>query len=191
MKRRLVVLAAFLVAACGSGPTSPSPPSPTSPPSSTSGGGLPFHAARYVMDLSGDSHPCGDDIKVPQAGTTVSFILTLSADPTGWTGTTSGGGLTIHFQPSTNNSFPPFDIPMAGTASGFADDEAPVPLPGIDVQPNGTRVTFPAGTSITGGFPTAGFPFSMGSFNGTVVFSRNGVTSTCPSGAVRWTMNGP
>jgi hypothetical protein len=29
----------------------------------------------------------------------------------------------------------------------------------------------------------------MGSFNETVVFSRNGATATCPSGVVEWTMN--
>jgi len=47
-------------------------------------------------------------------------------------------------------------------------------LPAI---PNGTRVTFGA----TG---TEAIPF-----DGTVVFSRNGVTSTCPGGPVSWTLN--
>jgi len=31
--------------------------------------------------------------------------------------------------------------------------------------------------------------FSHGTLDGTVVFSRNGVTSTCPAGAVGWTLN--
>lgn len=183
MHRRLAVPVAFLVTACGGGTTSPS----TTP--SMSGGGLPFQAGRYVMELLGDSLACGD-IKVPQAGTSVSFVLTLSADPSGWTGKTSTGALSVHFQSSTTNSFPPFAIPMTGTASGFADDEAPLPLPGMTVQPNGTRVTFATGTSFTGGIPTASFPsFSMGSFTAPVVFSRDGVTSTCPPGVVGWTMN--
>src|SRR5690348_5782096 len=119
MRRGAVLGAAFVVAAaCGSG-------SATSP-TTTYGGGLPFQAGRYVMELFGDSLACGD-IKVPQAGTGVSFVLTLSSDATGWTGKTSSGGLTFHFQPSTTNSSPPFAIPIAGTASGFADDEAALP----------------------------------------------------------------
>ena len=180
--RGLVYAALIVAGACGGGSSATSP-------SNTSGGGLPFQAARYVMELLGDSQSCGD-IKLPQAGTSVSFVLTLSADATGWTGKTSNGGLTIHLQPSTTNSSPPFAIPIAGTVSGFVDDEAPLPLPGMTVQPNGTRAAFAAGTTLAGGIPTASFPsFSTGTINGPVVFSRNGVTSTCPSGAVGWTMN--
>ena len=179
MPRRPAVAVAFLIAACGGGTTSPS--------TTTSGGGLPFQAGRYVMELLGDSQACGD-IKVPQAGTGVSFALTLSADPTGWTGETSTRALSVHFLPSTTNSFPPFAIPMTGMASGFADDEGP--LAGMTGQPNGTRVTFPTGTSFSGGIPTASVPgFSTGTITAPIVFSRDGVTSTCPSGAVGWTMN--
>jgi hypothetical protein len=181
-RRLIVVLSIVYVSACGS--------STTTSPSTIPGGGLPFHAGRYVMNLTGFSDPCGD-IKVPQAGTTVSFVLTMSADATGWTGKTSSGGLTMRFEPSTANSFPPFAIPLRGTASGFADDEAPVQPPGFTVQPNGTRASFASAITFSGGIPTASFPgFSMGTVNGPVVFSRNGVTSTCPSGAVEWTMNG-
>jgi hypothetical protein len=179
-RRLIVVLSIACVSACGSTTTSPS---------SMSGGGLPFQAGRYAMELLGGSDPCGD-IKAPQAGTDVSFFLTLSADATGWTGRTASGALVWHFQSSTNSGSLPFAVPLAGTASGFADDEAAAAPPGLGIQANGTRVTFASAIAFSGGIPSAFLPgFSTGTINGPVVFSRNGVTSTCPSGAVGWTMN--
>jgi len=58
-------------------------------------------------------------------------------------------------------------------------------------MPNGTRVTF--GATGTEAIPLTGLiafqDFVTGTFDGTVVFSKNGVTSTCPGGAVGWTLN--
>jgi len=182
MRRSVILYPALLsMTVCGGG-------NPTSP--STTGGGLPFEAGRYSIELLGGSDQCGD-IKIPQAGTGVSFVLTLRADATGWTGTTSSGALVMHFQPSTSSmGTPPVAIPLAGTASGFADDEAVTAPPGVGIGPNGTRATFTSSVPFSGGIPSGLLPgFASGTINGPVVFSRNGVTATCPSGAVGWTMN--
>ena len=47
-------------------------------------------------------------------------------------------------------------------------------------------------TPFSGVFPSLdalGTDFSLGTINGPVVFSRNGITAPCESGAVSWTMN--
>jgi hypothetical protein len=178
---RIVVLALVCVLSGACDQHSPASPSAT-------GGGWPFQAGRYVVELTGDSDPCGD-IKSPQAGTTVSFVVTLRAEGTGATGTTSSGGLVLHLRPSTSTG-QLVGLPLAGAAEGFVDDEAASAPTGAGIQPNGTRATFLPAVPFSGGIPPGfGGDFSLGTMDGPVVFSRSSVTSTCPPGAVHWTMN--
>jgi hypothetical protein len=182
--RFLVVLAIAGPAACGGG-------NPGGPSETPAGGGLPFREGQYALDMLGDSSLCGD-IKNPQAGTAVSVRVTFRRDATGWTATTERGTLTLRFErgPLPNEPGNPFALGISGPASGAADDEGVLIDPRFSVPPNGTRLTFGDGASLSGSMPSPQVSdFSLGRIAGTVTFSRNGVASTCPSGAVSWTLN--
>jgi len=185
--RYLAALVTIALGGCGGG----SPAGPSNGPVAT--GGLPFSDGAYVVSFVGGSVECGD-VKNPQAGTSVSITLQLRRDGTAWTGT-SGNALTFHFEPGAVPAGPPSPsaIGITGTARGSANDEGILLDPNrgqFNTQPNGTRITFPDNTALSGSFPSpALLTFSQGRIDGTVTFSRNGVTSTCPPGIVGWTMN--
>lgn len=156
------------------------------------GGGLPFQGTRYSLQITGGSLECGD-VKSPQAGTVVSVYMNLKPDATGWIATADNGTLTLRFEPGSNTAgFG--QIALVGTARGSADDQGLAPTPGIPLQLTGTRVTFDdASIPFSGLLPAALVPgfedFGNGKFQGTVVFSRNGVIATCPAGAAGWLIN--
>jgi hypothetical protein len=179
---RNVVLASTLVAAaCGGSPAAPSGAS------AAAGGGLPFHAGAYEIDFLGGSLECGD-IKIPPAGTSISVRFDMRAETGGWTATATSGTLTLHFRPGAGTQ--PTSVALAGTGNGFADDQGITLGPPLVIPPNGTRLTTDGAISLSGAMPP-GFvsDFSHGTLDGPVVFSRNGVASTCPAGAVGWTLN--
>ena len=63
-------------------------------------------------------------------------------------------------------------------------------LRGVTPSPSGTRIVLSDPVPLSGEIPSPQVSdFSHGQFGGVVVFSRNGVTSTCPAGAVGWSMN--
>lgn len=139
--------------------------------------------------MVGNTTACGDN-RSPRSGTAVTLDLTMEPDAAGWTATPadpSAGTLSLRFEQGAGGQ-PPV-VALIGTARGFADDQglaigtqAPVP--------NGTRVTF--GATGTEAVPLSGGlalqQFAQGTFTGTIVFSGNGLTSTCPAGTVAWTM---
>jgi hypothetical protein len=173
-----------LAVACGG-----SPPGPSSGSNAT-GGGIPFQATRYSLQIVGDSGRCGD-LKTPRAGTVVSLRVTMQPDATGWAATpenTSNGALSFHFIPGVVQ-VAEGHTSLAGTARGFADD-AGISIGGQPAVPNGTRATLGTGTEAV---PHTGLLVldiaANGTFDGTVTFSRDGVTSTCPAGAVTWQLS--
>ena len=181
----LLIASLLAASACGGRPTSPS--SSGGPP----GGGLPFQATRYLISIVGDSVRCGD-IRAPATGTAVSLNLVLQPDATGWTAVaedTVAGTITLRFQQGSGPAGP-LEIPLSGTARGFADDRG-LPIGVVPPMLNGTRIAF--GATGTETIPLSGLipfqDFSNGTFDGPVLFSRNGVTATCPAGAAGWTMN--
>ena len=171
-----------MAAACGGSPASPSASG------AAAGGGLPFHAGAYQIDFLGGSLECGD-IKIPQAGTAISARFNMRAGTGGWTATATSGSLTLHFRPGAGGTSPS-SIALAGSGSGFADDQGVTLGPPLVIPPNATRLSIDGAISLSGVMPPGSTSdFSHGTLDGAVVFSRNLVTSTCPAGAVGWTLN--
>jgi hypothetical protein len=84
--------------------------------------------------------------------------------------------------------------PQAGTSVSFFVNLTPDGTGWIARSTDdGTRVTIANTIAIAGLLPAgapAGFQdFLRGTFNGTVTFSRNGLTATCPGGTVTFSMN--
>jgi hypothetical protein len=183
--RKALVVSVVVASACsGSSPSAPSSP--------TLGGGIPFQVqTRYSMTMVGDVGSCGDN-RSPRSGTAVTLDLTMMPDATGWTATPanqSAGTLSLRFQQGSAQ-VPTFQVSLSGTARGFADDQG-IAIGTTPPVPTGTRATF--GATGAEAIPVTGLlslgQFASGTFDGTVVFSRNGLTSTCPGGVVTWTMN--
>lgn len=174
--RCLAALLAFAAAGCGGTPSSPTSPAPPA------GGGLPFQATRYSLQVIGSPLACGATGATAPA-TIVTFYVNMTADATGWTATSSDGAFTMRLQPDSSLGF----ANLAGTARGSAVDEGSTPsVPSL--PSNGTRVTIADATPISGRLPDSALPESFrdrasGIVNGAVTFSRNGVTATCPAGA--------
>jgi hypothetical protein len=140
--------------------------------------------------LIGGSTPCGD-VKIPQAGTAVTIRLNMEAGTGRFVATATQGGLVLQFErrPAANSMFA-FSLGLAGTASGSADDEGVSLGGGVSVPPSGTRLTVPSSIPLSGEIPSPMVSdMAMGTLDGIVTFSRNGVSSTCPAGAVHWTLN--
>jgi hypothetical protein len=183
--RKALLAPLLIAAACGGG-------SPSAPSGATLGGGIPFQVqTRYSLVMMGDSMRCGD-VRSPQSGTAVTLDLMMQPDAMGWTATPaveSAGTMSLRF---LQGSAPvaSFQVSLTGTARGFADDQG-MAIGTLSPAPNGTRVTF--GATGTEAVPFTGLiafqDFVSGTFDGPVVFSRNGVTSTCPGGAVGWSFN--
>ena len=128
---------------------------------------------------------------MPRAGTVVSLRATLQPDASGWTATPenpSNGALSIRFTPGAV-PVAAGQTSLAGSARGFADD-AGISFGGQPSVPTGTRVTLGTGTDAV---PHTGLLVldiaANGTFDGPVTFSRDGVTSTCPAGAVTFQLN--
>jgi hypothetical protein len=181
---RLTVVALLATLACGSNADWPS--SPTQPfVFPVFGGGT------FLIALLGDSSLCGD-IKNPQAGTMVSVAMAGSVVDGVWTGralTPDGGQFELRLVSS--NTPPPASaglraISVLGSATGTAIDSF-VYTPGF--VPRGTAIRFGDRVELTGALRTA--TFASGHVDSPVTFTRNGVSSTCPVGAVEWTINGP
>ena len=173
----LLVACSLVIVGCRSSPTSP-----------RNGGALPFRSGAYMIDFAGDSIACGD-VKNPQAGTAVSVRMDMqvTSDRASATATSSRGGLTLRLQPDHVATV--FGLRLTGMADGAADDEGGA-AGGITIPANGTRMTIDPRVVVTGEVPSPTVTdFAFGTVDGTVVFSRGGVASTCPSGAVRWTLN--
>ena len=171
---RVLLAGAVIVAGCGS----PTAPEGTAP--------LPFRPAAYVIDFSGDTLACGD-LKNPQAGTAVSLRLNMQTTSGLFIATSAAGGFTLRFE--RNPAANALTLRLTGTATGFADDEG---FAGgtIGLAPNGTRMTVEPGVPLAGEIPSPTVSdFALGRLNGPVVFSRGGVSSTCPAGTVSWTLN--
>jgi hypothetical protein len=181
----LAVLVTIAFGGCGGG----SPAAPSDPPTTTAT--LPFTEGSYALEFHGGTLECGD-FKIPQAGTVVSFTVMLRRDVKAWNAVNGTNTLALRFEsaaapPGVPN---PFALGIAASARGFAEDEGLLVAPGLAVPPNGTRMTFADNATLSGSMPSAQVnAFSLGTVNGTVIFSRNGVTSTCPPGIVTWTMN--
>ena len=170
--------------ACGGSPAGPSDGS------HATGAGIPFQATRYSLQILGDSNRCGD-LKTPRAGTVVSLRVTMQPDASGWTATpenASTGTLSIHLIPGTVQVSAD-QTSLAGTTRGFADD-AGISIGGQPAAPNGTRVMIGTGTEAVPHTGLLVFDIAAnGTFVGPVTFSRDGVTSTCPAGAVTWQLS--
>jgi hypothetical protein len=172
--RPVLLAGAVVVAGCGS----PTAPEGTGP--------LPFKPAAYVIDFSGDTLACGD-LKNPQAGTAVSVRLNMQTTSGRFIATSAPGAFRVQFErePAANA----VTLRLTGTATGFADDEG---FAGgtIGIPPNGPRMTVDPGVPLIGEIPSPTVSdFALGRLNGPVVFSRGGVSSTCPAGTVSWTLN--
>jgi hypothetical protein len=114
----------------------------------------------------------------------------MQPDAAGWTATpaaSSAGTLSLRFE--QGGGVPPPILSLIGTARGFADDQG-IAIGTQAPVPTGTRVTFGAtgaeAVPLSGGLALQ--QFAQGIFTGTITFSRNGLTSTCPGGTVTWTM---
>lgn len=78
-------------------------------------------------------------------------------------------------------------IPVAGSISGIANDVTVVIFP---PGPTNRTVTFNGLVTISGIVrPTP--KFADGYSGGTLTFSKDGVSSTCPAGAAGWFLSGP
>ena len=176
--RMLLVACCALISGCGGTPTAPE-----------SNGTLPFRPGAYMLDLIGDSVACGD-VKNPQAGTAVSVRLNMEVASNRYVATSAQGGLVLRLERErTASSVSPFSLALTGTATGSADDEGRT-IGGLSIPPKGTRLTVSSSVPLSGEIPSpAVSSFASGTLNGTVTFSRGGVSSTCPAGAFGWTLN--
>lgn len=176
--RKLLLTSSVVITACGGTPSAPG-----------TAGAPPFRSGAYVIDFIGDSFACGD-VKTPQAGTAATVRLTIETSGNRSIATATGGGLTLQLQrDQTVSRFSMFSVGVAGTANGFAADEG-YAAGAISTPPSGTRLTIDPSVPLTGEMPSPTVSdFALGALHGTVVFSRGGVTATCPAGAVSWTLN--
>ena len=186
VRKVLALGLALAMPACGSVPALPS-----TAPSTSTGAGTVFGEGTFVIDLIGDSKACGD-IKIPQAGTAVSVAIAGSVVNGEWVGRAAvpeGGAFELRLR-FDNQPPPPSAGPnalsVAGTFSGTAVDSY-VYLPGLVLR--GTSAVFGSGAQLDGALQWQ--TFAKGTVAGNMAFTRNGVTSTCPPGAVGWTINGP
>jgi hypothetical protein len=170
--RRWVLLGAIVAAGCGG--SNPSAPSPT-----PLGGGLPFQATRYNLNILGLE--CGGS---SQPFPSVLIAVTLTPDATGWTAVPekANGTLSLRFQPGPSSGLTSI-VPLAGSARGFADAEGPGGTP----LPSPTRVTIDAAVPLSGVLLLN--DLASGSFDGPVVFSGAGTNATCTGGSARWFLN--
>jgi hypothetical protein len=185
-RKRLVGAAAIVVtvASCGDTPTSPSTQSP------------PLGVGNFILAILGDSSLC-QDIKVPQAGTFVTVQLRAVHDGNVWIGRAASaedGDFEIRLA-RTNESVSarsgPIgarDVAVAGSLSGVATDSYKYVPTWV---PSGTSAVFGQPTTISGIVRHPFFRFGDGLNLAALTFTRAGVSSTCPAGAVGWTLNGP
>jgi len=172
-------------ASCDGGPASPSPQPP------------PLGVGIFILSLGGDSSLC-QDIKIPLAGTFVTVQVRAVHDGGTWIGRAASaedGDFEIRLaratQPVSAHSGPmgPRDVAVAGTLWGVATDSYNYVPTWV---PSGTSVVFDQTTTISGIVRFAsGARFGDGLDTAPVMFTRAGVSSTCPPGAVGWTLNGP
>ncbi len=174
------VFSASLSLGCGSSPTSPS----QSPP---------LADGNFLLSLIGDSSLC-QDIKAPQAGTRLNINLTATHDDNStWIahGATAADGaietrLSRTTMMATAGSGPAglSDYYVNGWISGTANDAAAAASSG----PANHTVTFDGQMNVSGIVrPLA--KLVDGYSGGSMTFSRNGVSSTCPGGSVSWSIN--
>jgi hypothetical protein len=181
--RSFVLFAVVLVSGCGAH-------SPAAPSTVTPGGGLPFQATRYEFRIVGDPRRCTGDVL--RASTLVSLNVNLTPDASGWTARpddSTKGTLVLTLRPGSLPSSPP-RFQLAGTVQGFAIDAGSGLLP----VPTGTRVTFGSttdGVAPISGVTPASILTAVGPVEGTVTFTLDGLTSTCPSGAALWSLAPP
>ena len=175
------VMAAAVSLACGS---SPGEPSMAAVP--------PLADGRFTLQIAGDSGLC-QDIKNPPAGTVANVNLTATHDGETWIArgeTPADGTIEMRLSRTTmpvKGHVGLFDIPVAGSISGVANDATVVIFP---PGPTNRTVTFNGQVPISGIFrPTP--KFADGYYDGTLTFSKDGVSSTCPAGAAGWFLNGP
>jgi hypothetical protein len=169
-----LTLVTTVCTACGGAPTSPAPVQP-----------LPFRAGGYVLNVWGGTIEC-NDLAVPQAGTDVTVLVTLTADRGGWIGrpTTPGGGnfqLRLSGIPGQQSLI---KSSLTGTFSGTAVDSFSFP---DSIAPTGTRADFNPPGSFSGEVESTGF-FTEGVISSAVSFSRNSRSVTRPAGEVRLSM---
>ena len=173
-----VIVALLALAACGG----PSAPSGTSAPG---GGGLPFQATRYFVEVFGLTVPCGD-ARTPQVGTFARFAVNLTPDATGWTARSEDDAFTMRLE---NGGQVGAIIQVRGTAQGAGDDQG---FPLVPIAPTGTRMTIPnpvpVAATLTADLPAQLQFITRGTFNGPVEFSRNDLTATCPTGSVSFNL---
>jgi hypothetical protein len=146
---------------------------------------LPFRAGGYVLNVYGGTIEC-NDLALPQAGTDVMVLVTLTADRSNWIGrpTTPGGG---NFQlrlSGISGQQPLIKSSLTGTISGTAVDSFSFQ---DYIAPTGTRADFNPPGSVSGEVESTGF-FTSGAISSTVSFSRNSRSVTCPASEVRWSM---
>lgn len=179
----MAALAAATVSACGGDVAAPSAIS------------APLGDGAFIVDLLGDSKRC-DDIKSPQAGTGVTVLVSASHDGNGnWiarAADASGGNFEFRLArgsgTATAPSGPPgpLDTAVIGSWSGSAVNSFQIgPFAGV-IPP--TTASFGAGASVQGIMRSAA-RFADGFITSEMTFSRAGVSSTCPAGAVGWTIN--
>jgi hypothetical protein len=180
MRRALAIMALSFVSGCGGSTAAPEVPLPFS-------GRLALGDGRRFLTIVGDPERCGD-IRDPQSGTSVSVDINSSSDGGGWTlrpldGT--GGQFEVRIERMLGTGM--FGgVPLSGTARGYAVDSSAEPF----VTPTGTIVTLADAGAAPLRFRGVMTSSSLasGSFQGTVTFSRNGVVSSCPAGAVMWSV---
>jgi hypothetical protein len=181
--RSFLWLGLVLLAGCGA--HSPSAPSTTAP-----GGGLPFQSALYELRIVGDPLRCTGDVL--RVGTLVSLAVNLTPDASGWTGRPAdpaNGTLVLTLRPGSLPSSPP-RFQLGGAVQGFAIDAGTGPLP----VRTGRRLTFgstaDAVTPISGVTPGSVLA-AVGPIEGPAAFTLEGLTTTCPAGAVLWSLVPP
>jgi hypothetical protein len=172
----ILTFTVLLFAGCGgSSPTSPSLATP------------PLPDGTFLMEWVGDSYQC-QDIRVPNAGTSVSVLMAGTHDASGtWIAhplSSDGGNVEIRMTrsgPTTSAG----DFPVAGTWSGNAIDSfvfAPSYIP------YGSNLAFGDSAPFTGS-ASARFVSAGGYSSTPLVFTRNGLSATCPAAAVEWSLN--
>lgn len=179
--QRTAVLSVALAVTTACGHQTPTSPSTTvGAPSGTTTGASPFPAGVWTAVLLGNQAVCGSTAASP-LGPVIGFGITLTANGTGWTGTTSGGTLVMQFE--ATGSALGLVTQVTGSASGFEDAEN-ISVPGFPTVQNPMRATFTPAVPFSGTATTSPGNSFLGTMNGPVVFTQNGVTTTCPPGSV-------
>lgn len=185
--RKAMVVVVLSSAACGGADP---PAGPTDQPAAAS---LPFRAGQHLLQVVGDSFACGD-LSLPPVGTMVNVDVTVSLGNGRWVArpmTASGGEFAISFDRGTDAATL-IHIPVSAMFGGYAVDafeRDPI------IRATGRTVTF-GGSAAAPVLPSRatlstviGLVPAFNPFAGSVTFTLNGRSVTCPAGAAGWSLS--